>query len=187
MDQSQDYNGDYDFHNKPHRTGSEAITDGLGTYALLKTLVVAYQAGKRGLDRGQSTEEAVKTGATAGLAWQGMLALTCVYLLMVSSVIAQVVAFYDPLSDSQFPKHNFGYMWGITLFFGVGAIIVVTAIWLIMYSRLKDHMVNSKKGRMYKVGFRIRRRVALMTPWWKLWIIATVAPMPFYMLMNYAS
>ena len=177
------YTGDFDFDSTGR--GGKAINRGLGTYFLLKTGLTGVMAGKRALDRGQSTEEAVKTGAIAAIAWQGLLAYTMCYFMLVSSIIARPLTYYSRISRSagdSVTQHSTGYFWTVTLLAGGGAFIVLTAIWLIMYSRLKDKM-EGDKGRMYRRGFRIRRRVALMTPWWMLWLVAIFSILPLYILL----
>lgn len=172
------YTGSFNTPKPGYKTGSEIAVESWHIWLWLKTAVLGYQAGKDASNRGASTEEAVVAGATAALGFQLMIGMTFVYLIELSSVIAQGILFYDPISTPvrTVSAGHFWLVYGPTAAF---AVLLLTSIWLALFSRLKNKLAStSKRGKMYWTGYHINRRFFRNFRWWTLGLLTVVAPIP---------
>jgi len=174
--------GGYDFERKPHRPLSEVVGHAIGVYVNLKMAVLGYQAARRAFERGATTQEAIKTGAAAAGAWIMFVGFTLMYPFMFSEVLLQPVFYYATI-EQPIQSQSALFMWSVTILAGVPALAVQVVVWLILYSRLSDKLA-SKMGRLYRWGFRLRRRFFRAAPWWKLVLLVLFSLAPMNILVN---
>lgn len=178
--------GAFNFPKTPRKSGGQVAGNAFGVYTTLKMGVLGYQAAQRSLARGQSMEEAVKNGAVTAGAWMGFLCLSLWYPFMAGSLLISPLFFYNPIlqqANIGMQANSAAYFWSCYFLLAIPALILQLVVWLVLYSKLVDK-IDSKRGRFYRAGFRLRRRFFLLTDWWKLVLLAIFVVTPFSFLVS---
>lgn len=161
-----------------HRPASQVVGNAFGIYTTLKVGVLFWQGYKDAQARGATDGEAVEAGATQAGAWIGFLCLTIglpFFTLLLPAV--QIANYYGKFHPELTNTTPVWFLWTVVIILGGGSMIAQVTSWLVLYSKLKDKL-RTKKGRVYQLGFRIRRRFFLMTPWWMFVMIIFLANLP---------
>lgn len=174
----------FNFKASDRPTLGHVVGRGFGVYTALKMLAVGYKSTKRGLDHGQSPEEALKNGAVTAAAWISFVVFTVWYFMLFSAVLVGPIMQYNPIDRMSGMVHHQSNQtfWLIFLLAGIPALILQVAVWLTLYSRLVDK-TDSNRGHLQRTGFRLHRRFFRFIPWWLLVLVAMFASLPYSILL----
>jgi hypothetical protein len=154
------------------------------TYTDLKMAVHGYKAGKRVMDAGGTMEDAAKAALTAAAAWMGFFCYTLCYPVFISGLLAQPVMYYDTIGHYN-QGHSAGYLWAVMIFVGIPALILQGAVWLSLYSRVKDITQYKDTGKLNEWGHKVRTARFFPKVGWVIQaLFGILAAWPVYILLN---
>lgn len=165
----------------------EVAGDSFKVYSTLKMGVLGYQAFQRAQARGASTEEAVRSGAVAALGWMTFVIGTLWQVwIIVWLGITPLRHYAVPQDTGQQTITDISptHLWLVYAVVGPLTLAVIAALWLTIYSRLKNTINSPKRGLLYQAGFHLDRRIFLLWPTWLLGLVMFFAFVPFSILIN---